>query len=106
MVSRQAEENQELKYLHNWCKEVWKEIFSEKRHLAQRVEAEGGKSGPGGRKGIHWCAYYSEHNTHSGRDSQCFQSFHASPIFSGPEEIRMLGLASAPQESPDSEIVL
>ena len=44
MVSRQAEENQELEYLHNWCKEVRKEIFSEKRHLAQRVEAEGGKS--------------------------------------------------------------
>ena len=38
--------------------------------------------------------------------SPVFQSFHASPTFSGPEEIRMLGLASAPQESPDSEIVL
>ena len=48
MVSHPAEGNQDLKYLHNWCKEVRKEIFSERRHLAQRVEAEGGKSGPGG----------------------------------------------------------
>ena len=80
MVSRQAEGNQDFKYLHYWCKEVQEEIVSEKRHLAQRVEAEGGKSS--------------------------VPEFPCLPTFSGPEEIRMLGLASAPQESPDSEIVL